>query len=177
MSASKSDIEKKLQSASVLIVEGNQFMRKTVRTLLTNVGVKNAHEVGDGIAALDHIRMFGPDLVILDWELPLLTGPEVIRIVRSPGVFPVPDIPIIMLSGHCERWRVMQAATLGVNEFIVKPVSAKTLRDRIVSILMCPRPTVQIGNYYGPAPRKRGDDRLAERIVGGRVEESGIVAA
>lgn len=84
---SKSDLEKLLQAASVLIVDDNQFMRKVVRTLLMNVGVKNVYEAADGIAALEHIRMFEPDLVILDWELPLLTGPELARIVRSPACF------------------------------------------------------------------------------------------
>ena len=44
------------------------------------------------------IRTASPDVVILDWEMPLLNGPELVRIVRSPGVFPMPDIPIIMLS-------------------------------------------------------------------------------
>lgn len=150
----RNDIAKLLQSINVLVVDGNQFMRKVSRTLLTNAGVKNVHEVADGIAALEHIRMFGPDLVILDWELPLLGGIELVKIVRSPGVFPAPDVPIIMLTGHGERWRVVAAAASGVNEFLIKPASARTLRDRMVSILTCPRPSVQVGKYYGPAPRK-----------------------
>ena len=55
--------------------------------------------------------------MIPDWEMPLLSGPELVRIVRSPGVFPIPDVPIIMLSHHGERWRVVDAAKLGVNEY------------------------------------------------------------
>ena len=81
------------------------------------------------------IRTVGPDVVILDWEMPLLSGAELVRIVRSPGVFPVPDVPIIMLSGHGERWRVVEAVKLGVNEYLVKPVSAKSIYDRLVSII------------------------------------------
>jgi FixJ family two-component response regulator len=92
--------------------------------------------------------------VILDWEMPLLSGPELVRIVRSPGVFPMPDVPIIMLTGHCERWRVVEAVRLGVNEFLTKPVSAKSLYDRLLSIALQPRPVVQLGDYYGPQPRK-----------------------
>ena len=72
--------------------------------------------------------------MVLDWEMPLLSGAELVRIVRSPGVFPVPDVPIIMLSGHGERWRVLEAVQLGVNEYLVKPVSAKALYDRLVTI-------------------------------------------
>lgn len=152
--SAKIEFDKLLQTISVLVVDGNLFMRKTVRMLLTNAGVKNVHECGDGIAALEHIRMFEPDLVILEWDLPLLNGSELVRIVRSPGVFPVPDIPIVMMTATAERRRVLAAATYGVNEFLITPVSAKTLRDRMVSIFMKPRPTIQIGNYYGPAPRK-----------------------
>jgi DNA-binding response OmpR family regulator len=66
----------------------------------------------------------------------------------------MPDIPIIMLTGHCERWRVVEAVRLGVNEYLTKPVSAKAIYDRLVSIMAQPRPVVQLGDYYGPEPRK-----------------------
>ena len=153
-SVASSRIDKLIQSISVLIVEDNQYMRKVVRNILVNIGVKNIHEAGDGIAGLEAIRMFAPDLVILDWEMPLLNGAELVRIVRSPGVFPMPDVPIIMLSGYGERWRVLEAARLGVNEYLVKPVSAKAIYDRLVSITLQPRPSVQLGDYYGPEPRR-----------------------
>jgi DNA-binding response OmpR family regulator len=153
-SVASSRIDKLVQSISVLIVEDNQYMRKVVRNILVNIGVKNIHEAPDGIAGLEAIRMFAPDLVILDWEMPLLNGAELVRIVRSPGVFPVPDVPIIMLTGHVERWRVIEASRLGVNEFLKKPVSGKALLDRIVAILTRPRAMVRLGDYYGPEPRK-----------------------
>src|SRR5205807_4730028 len=102
------------------------------------------HEAGDGIAGLEAIRMCVPHVVILDWEMPLLTGAELVRIVRSPGVFPVPDVPIIMLTGHLQRWRVVEARRLGVNEFLKKPVSGKALLDRMVAILANPRPMVKL---------------------------------
>src|SRR5262245_52272208 len=149
-----SRIDKLIQSISVLIVEDNQYMRKVVRNILVNIGVKNIHEAADGIAGLEAIRVSAPDLVVLDWEMPLLNGAELVRIVRSPGVFPVPDVPIIMLTGHVERWRVIEASRLGVNEFLKKPVSGKSLLDRIVAILTCPRAMVRLGDYYGPEPRK-----------------------
>src|SRR5262249_7059491 len=93
-------------------------------------------------------------VVILDWEMPLLSGAELVRIVRSPGVFPVPDVPIIMLTGHVERWRIIEASRLGVNEFLKKPVSAKALFERMLSIVAKPRRIVRMGDYYGPEPRK-----------------------
>jgi two-component system, chemotaxis family, chemotaxis protein CheY len=151
---SKKEIEGVIQSLCVLIVDDNQYMRKMVRTLLVNCGVKEIFEASDGIAALDAIRTVAPDVVILDWEMPLLSGPELVRIVRSPGVFPIPDVPIIMLTAHGERWRVVEAVKLGVNEYLTKPVSAKSLYDRLVAIALVPRPNVQLGDYYGPEPRK-----------------------
>lgn len=142
-----------IQQLSVLVVDDSQFMRQVVRGLLGTMGVRKMSEAADGIAALEAIRETRPDVVVLDWEMPLLNGPELVRIVRSPGVFPVPDLPIIMLTGHLERWRVIEAAKLGVNEFLCKPVSATALRDRLISILLKPREIVRVGSYYGPAPR------------------------
>jgi two-component system, chemotaxis family, chemotaxis protein CheY len=157
---SKKDVENIIQSLCVVVVDDNQYMRKMVRNLLMNCGIKEIYEAADGIAALDMIRTVGPDVVILDWEMPLLSGAELVRIVRSPGVFPMPDVPIIMLSGHGERWRVVEAVKLGVNEYLIKPVSAKAIYDRLVAIFAQPRPAVQLGDYYGPEPRKLAADTV-----------------
>jgi two-component system chemotaxis response regulator CheY len=157
---SKKELADRIQALCVLVVDDNQYMRKMVRNLLVNCGVKDIYEAGDGITALDTIRTVGPDVVVLDWEMPLLSGAELVRIVRSPGVFPMPDVPIIMLSGHGERWRVVEAVRLGVNEYLIKPVSAKALYDRLVSITLQPRPTVQLGDYYGPEPRKLASEAV-----------------
>jgi len=159
---SKKNVADIIGGLCVLVVDDNQYMRKMIRNLLVNCGVKDIYEAGDGISALDTIRTVGPDVVILDWEMPLLNGAELVRIVRSPGVFPMPDVPIIMLSGHGERWRVVEAVRLGVNEYLVKPVSAKALYDRLVSIMALPRPTVQVGDYYGPEPRKLAGDGVED---------------
>ena len=90
---------------------------KEIRNLLVNCGVKDIYEAGDGITALDTLRTVGPDVVLLDWEMPLLNGAELVRIVRSPGVFPMPDVPIIMLAalanaGAC--WRQRDSASTNI---------------------------------------------------------------
>ena len=162
---SKKQIADQIQSLAVLVVDDNQYMRKMIRNLLVNCGIKDIYEANDGIAALDAIRSIAPDVVILDWEMPLLSGAELVRIVRSPGVFPMPDVPIIMLSGHGERWRVVEAVRLGVHEYLIKPVSAKALYDRLVSIMMQPRPVVQLGDYYGPEPRKLMSESLDDAPI------------
>jgi CheY-like chemotaxis protein len=147
-------VEFRIQQLRVLVIDENAFMRKMVRSLLNNIGVKKVYEAADGIAGLEQIRAVAPDVIVLDWEMPLLNGPELVRIVRSPGVFPMPDIPIIMLTAHGERSRIIEAVRIGVNEFLCKPVSAKALTDRLISILAKPRANVQLGDYYGPEPRK-----------------------
>ena len=153
MSLNPKHAEILVQQLQVLVVDDSPFMRTIVRGLLNNIGVKAVIEAGDGIAALDKIREETPDVIILDWEMPLLNGPELVRIVRSPGVFPTPDIPIIMLTAHGEQRRILESVKLGVNEFLCKPVSAKALFERLISILLKPRANVQLGKYYGPVPR------------------------
>ena len=150
-------LEARFAAAKVLIVDDEHYMRKVVRTLLMSIGVRTIYEAADGPAGLELIRTMMPDFVILDWEMPGLDGAGFVRMVRSPQTFPLPEIPIIMLTGHGERSRVIQAIELGVNEFLLKPVSSKALRDRIIAVMTKPRPVVNVGGYFGPAPRKLVD--------------------
>jgi DNA-binding NarL/FixJ family response regulator len=87
------------------------------------------------------IRAVSPDIILLDWEMPGIDGAEFVRLVRSSGSLSMPGVPIIMLTGHDERWRVREAVRLGVHEFLLKPVSSETLRDRILSVLAKPQAT------------------------------------
>ena len=138
----------------VLVVDDEHYMRKVVRTMLMSIGVRTIYEAADGPAGLELIRTVAPDVVVLDWEMPGLDGAAFVRMVRSPQTFSHPDVPIIMLTGHGERSRVIEAVQIGVNEFLLKPVSSKALQDRLVAVLANPRPLVNSGAYYGPAPRK-----------------------
>jgi two-component system chemotaxis response regulator CheY len=147
-------LERRLAAISVLVVDDEHYMRKVVRTMLMSLGVRNILEAADGPAGLELIRTTAPDIVILDWQMPGLDGASFVRIVRAPDTFPYPDVPIIMLTGHGERSRVIEAVQIGVNEFLLKPVSSKSLQDRLISVLTKPRPLVRAGGYYGPAPRK-----------------------
>jgi len=143
----------KLATIKVLVVDDEYYMRKVVRTLLMSIGVRHIYEAADGPAGLELIRATSPDVVICDWQMPGLDGAGFVRMVRSPTTFPYPSVPIIMLTGHGERSRVVEAISIGVNEFLLKPVSSKALQDRLVAVLTKPRPMVWSGNYYGPAPR------------------------
>lgn len=147
-------IARRLEMLKVLVVDDEHAMRKVTRSLLQAIGVKNIHEASDARDGLDAICRLAPDIVILDWEMPEINGAEFIRQVRSPQAFPFPDVPIIMLTGYGERSHVVEAVRLGVNEFLLKPVSSKALLARLVSVLTNPRQMVKKGNYYGPEPRR-----------------------
>ncbi|MGI8524821.1 MAG: response regulator transcription factor [Pseudolabrys sp.] len=146
-------LEARFAATKVLVVDDEHYMRKVVRTLLMSIGIRTVYEAPDGIAGLEAIRTLGPDIVILDWQMPGLDGPGFVRMVRSPETFQFPDVPIIMLTGHGEKARVVEALQIGVNEFLLKPVSSKSLRDRVISVLVRPRPMIRAGNFYGPKPR------------------------
>lgn len=150
---SAKQVEKIIENLGVLVVDENQYTRKLTRMMLLNIGAKTIYEAADGVAALDIIRTANPDIAILDWELPVLSGPQVIKIVRSPDVFPKPHLPIIMLTACAYRHQVSEAMKLGVHEFLLKPTSPRALQDRLLSILIKPRPMVRIGKYYVPEPR------------------------
>jgi two-component system chemotaxis response regulator CheY len=154
-------IERMLQGLNILIVDGNHYMRRLTRTMLTNMGAKSVTEAGDGLAGLEQIRLSDPDVVLLDWDMPVLGGLEVMHIVRSPGVFPRPNVPIIMLTNRARRSSVLEAVRAGVHEFLIKPTSPKALRDRLTSIALKPRRMVQVGDCYVPEPRRTGFDTAA----------------
>jgi two-component system chemotaxis response regulator CheY len=149
-------------SIRVLIAEDNPYLRKLIRNLLVNVGIKNIDEVTDGLAGFEAIKSFEPDIAILDWELPLLNGPELVRIVRTPGMLARPAVPIIMFSATAERWRIAEAKRLGVNAYLTMPISAKSLLDRIVTIMLKSHPPVVPQRVSAPpadaAPAPGGAD-------------------
>ena len=157
--------DKLVQSLGVLIVDDNQYMRKVVRTLLVNIGVRKVYEASDGIAGLDAIRIVTPDVVIIDWELPLLNGAEFVRIVRSPGVFPFPTFRsscfLRMASAGAWSRRCASAST----SFCKQAGIGQTLLDRLTPSCNA-APVVQLGDYYGPAPRKWSFEPVAETLDG-----------
>ncbi len=147
-------IEKMIQGLNILVVDDNAYMRRLTRMMLTNLGGKSVLEAADGLAALEAIRNSDPDVMFLDWDMPVLNGLEVLRIVRSPGVFPRPNLPVIMLTTRAQRSNVHEAMRAGANEILLKPTSPKALCDRLTSIVFKPRPMVKFGNYYVPEPRR-----------------------
>jgi two-component system, chemotaxis family, chemotaxis protein CheY len=148
------DMDRIIEQLGILVVDPNAYMRKLTRSMLVTVGARAVYETADGLAALDVIRTSNPDVLLMDWELPALSGSQVMRIIRAPDVFPRPNLPVIMLTGSANRAQVHEAMLLGVHEFLLKPTSPQALRDRLTSILVKPRPMVKIGKYYVPEPRR-----------------------
>jgi two-component system, chemotaxis family, chemotaxis protein CheY len=154
MDANAKDVKVLMGEIKVLIVDDEHYTRKVIRTLLLSIGCSKIHEANSGPAGLEAIASLTPDIVLLDWEMPGMDGAEFVRRVRAPTSFPYPNVPIIMLTGHGERSRVLEAVRLGVHEFLLKPVSGGALQSRILSVLTKPRNMVRRGDYYGPEPRK-----------------------
>lgn len=143
-----------VRAAKILVVDDEHYTRKVIRAQLTTIGVRQIHEAADGLAGIEAIKTMAPDIVLLDWDMPGLDGAGFMRVVRSPQTFAHPDIPVIMLTGHGEKSRVVEAVKLGIHEYLLKPVSAQALLARILAILENPRPMVRKGSFYGPEPRK-----------------------
>lgn len=133
-------LQPRIEALKVLVVDDELSMRKVVRAMLYSLGVRSIFEAHDGAAGLEAVRVNDPDVVIVDWEMPNIDGAQFVRTVRGPGAFPRPDVPILMLSGHGDRWRVVEAARIGASDYLLKPVSAKALHDRIVAVLGRRRP-------------------------------------
>jgi len=167
-------LEEMIRATKVLIVDDDLHLRKVVRAMLTAIGVREIHDVSEGLAGLQAVRTIMPDVVILDWEMPQMSGVEFIRCVRSPDSFPLPNVPIIVLTGHGERSYVVDAMQSGANEYLLKPVSTKALFDRLATVLLNPRVMIRSGNYYGPQPRKGAGtiNRIESNLIYGQVTGS-----
>ena len=137
-----------------LIVDDNAHMRRIVRTLLHGFGSREVFEAEDGAAGLEAFNHYSPDIVIIDWAMPLFDGLEFARMIRQPDSNASPFTPIIMLTGHSERKRVTAARDAGVTEFMVKPISAKALHQRVLNIIANPRPFIRTQSYFGPDRRR-----------------------
>lgn len=142
-----------LASIKILIVDDQPHMRKVLTAMLSGLGATKLFVAVDGAAALAKIVDDPPDLILVDWDMPLMDGLQFIQQVRAPGRFPFPDIPIIMLTGHAEKWRVVEAARLGVHEFLMKPVSTASIAERI-KVALDRRPMVNVQGNYIPSPRR-----------------------
>lgn len=150
----------------VMVVDDNRHMRTLLTSILRSLRIKKLKEVGDGEAALAEIGVFEPDILITDWHMEPMDGTTLVKTLRHSSVDTIRYLPIIMLSGHSDSTLVREARDCGVNDFLTKPVSAKSLLERLVTITEHPRPFIKNENYFGPDRRRRDlgpPDDISER--------------
>ena len=143
-----------LKAVQVLLIDDNQHMRSITTAVLQSAGVRTVFEASDGAAALEIMRDHSIDLAIVDFNMFPLDGVEFTRLVRNSPDTANPYLPIIMMTGHSEKSRVYEARDAGVTEFVVKPITAKAILDRIHAVIFRPRPFVKTDGYFGPDRRR-----------------------
>lgn len=138
----------------LLVIDDSAHMRRILRTLLHGFGVREVYEAEDGAAGLEAFSHYVPDIIITDWTMPVFDGLELTQMIRQPDANMNPYVPIIMITGHTEKRRVIAARDAGITEFLAKPISAKALHQRIVNVVANPRPFVRTKTYFGPDRRR-----------------------
>jgi two-component system, chemotaxis family, chemotaxis protein CheY len=150
-----------LSAISVLVADDSPQMRRLLVAMLNALGIWNVRTAVDGREAFDSINAQRPDILITDADMGQVGGMELVRSVRRKQDGSDPYLPIIMVTGHCEENWVVEARDAGVNEFLLKPISAGSLYSRISEVVLNPRPFVRAGEYVGPDRRRRDEDRYA----------------
>jgi two-component system chemotaxis response regulator CheY len=114
-------------SVRVLVADDSNTMRKVILRNLQAVGVPSAVEVADGNEAVETFIPGHFDLVLTDWNMPGKSGLEVIKEIRAKDA----NVPIIMITTEAEKGRVVQALQAGVSDYLVKPFTPETLREKL----------------------------------------------
>jgi len=117
----------------ILVVDDYATMRRIVKNLLTQIGYTDVEEAADGVSALTKLRADKFGLVISDWNMEPMTGLQLLKEIRAdPKLAPV---PFIMVTAESKTENVIAAKQAGVNNYIVKPFNAETLKQKIQSVL------------------------------------------
>lgn len=117
----------------ILVVDDYATMRRIVRNLLSQIGHLDVEEAGDGIVALQKLRETQFGLVISDWNMEPMTGLQLLKEVRADNK--LSGTPFIMVTAESKTENVVAAKEAGVNNYIVKPFNADTLKQKIASVL------------------------------------------
>lgn len=145
----------------ILLVDDNQHMRLLLTEILRAIGVRQVYEATDGAEALSLLRKVAIDVVFTDLSMRGLDGIDFVNLLRRSPDSPNPFCPIVMITGHSTARRAHEARDAGVNEFLVKPVTARGVIHRLTLLIENPRPFVRTEDYFGPDRRRRDDPRYA----------------
>jgi len=116
----------------ILIVDDFSTMRRIIKNLLRELGFNNTLEAEDGQTALPKLQSGGIDFLITDWNMPGMTGIELLKTVRSDPS--LRNLPVLMVTAEAKREQIVEAAQAGVNGYIIKPFTAATLQEKIEKI-------------------------------------------
>ena len=164
-----------LSKVSVLIIDDNAHMIQIVRSMLLGFGISRTYESRDAAEAFDITRNDPVDMIIVDYQMPLLDGLEFTKMVRTGADSRNPYTPIILLTAHTERSKILAARDAGVTEICAKPINAQELWNKIAACVNKPRSFIRSKDFFGPDRRRRegpyqGEERRSDPVA--RPDES-----
>jgi len=121
------------KNIKILVVDDFATMRKVIKNLLKQVGYENNVEAEDGVLALRVLKSQKIDLVISDWNMPNMTGLELLKAVRADE--DLKTTPFLMVTAEALQDNVIAAVKAGVSNYIVKPFTAEVLNEKITKII------------------------------------------
>lgn len=120
------------KNMKILIVDDFSTMRRIIKNLLRDLGFTNTHEADDGTTALPMLQSGNYNFLVSDWNMPGMTGIDLLRAVRADAKLAV--LPVLMVTAESKREQIIEAAQAGVNGYVVKPFTARTLEEKIKKI-------------------------------------------
>lgn len=121
-----------IESTRFLVVDDFSTMRRIVRNLLKELGFVNVQEAEDGVQALVKLRSDTFDFVVSDWNMPNMTGIELLRSIRADAK--LKHLPVLMVTAEAKRENIIEAAQAGASGYVVKPFTAATLDEKLKKI-------------------------------------------
>lgn len=116
----------------ILIVDDFSTMRRIIKNLLRDLGFTNTQEADDGSTALPMLKSGDFDFLVTDWNMPGMTGIELLKEVRLDER--LSGMPVLMVTAEAKRDQIVEAAQAGVNGYVVKPFTAQVLKEKIDKI-------------------------------------------
>ncbi len=123
---------------SVLIVDDMKTIRVKLKQICTQMGIRNIYEAADGVAALEILKTMSVDLVLSDWNMPNMTGIELIQEVRKIQNFA--NLPVIFITAEDQKENILKSIMSGVTDYIVKPFPDAIVKQKIFGAFKIPAP-------------------------------------
>lgn len=143
-----------LSNLQILVIDDNKYMQLLLQNVLRIFNIRRIMTADNGAAGLEIMKTFQPDVIICDWSMDILDGIEFTRSVRNDIDNANPYIPIIMLTGYSEARQIYEARDAGITEYLVKPISAEMVYERICRAIERPRQFVKTKTFFGPDRRR-----------------------